>query len=42
VNLVAHQGKLDDHSENIRLRYPLQQTNPKTGKLEETLVRRTR
>ncbi len=39
VNLVGpYQGKLDNHSERIRLCYPLQQANPKTGKLEETLV----
>jgi hypothetical protein len=39
VNLVGpYEGKLDNHSERIRLCYPLQETNPKTGKLEETLV----
>jgi len=39
VNLVGpYQGKLDNHSERIRLCYPLQQANAKTGKLEETLV----
>jgi hypothetical protein len=39
ANLVGpFEGRLDNHSERIRLCYPLQQANPKTGKLEETLV----
>jgi hypothetical protein len=35
-NLVGpYEGNLDDHRERIRLSYPVKQTNPKTGKLED-------
>jgi len=39
ANLIGpYQGTLDDHSERIRLSYPVKQTNPKTGKLEDVTI----
>ncbi len=39
TNLVGpYQGTLNNHSDHIRLSYPLKQTNPKTGKLETTMI----
>jgi len=38
-NLVGpYSGRLDDHSERIRLSYPLKQVNPRTGRLETYMV----
>ncbi len=44
-NLVAgsnlfgpYSGRLNDHSERIRLSYPLKQVNPETGRLENYMV----
>jgi hypothetical protein len=38
-NLVGpYTGTLSDHSERICLSYPLQQTNPQTGKLQDYLI----
>ena len=38
-NLVGpYTGRLDDHSERIRLSYPLKQENPDTGQLETYMV----
>ncbi len=39
VNLVGpYQGALNNHSDRLRLSYPLKQTNPKTGKLETNMI----
>jgi len=39
ANLVGpYEGVLGNRGERLRLSYPLQQMNPRTGKLEETLI----
>ncbi len=39
VNLLGpYQGGLDDHSERIRLSYPMPQVNPRTGQVEDYMV----